>query len=73
MKAEEQPELEALKRFANPTDRGEVADAELPALQNFLRTHAAVPPEVTKDEGRRETVVRARGNVLAHALKLQHH
>ena len=71
--AEEQPELEALKRFANPADRGEVADAELPALQNFLKTHAATPPEVTKDEERRETIIRARGDVLAYALKLQHH
>ena len=71
--AEEQPELEALKRFANPTHRGEVADAELPALQNFLKSHTAATPEVTKDEGRRETIVRARGPVLAHALRLQHH
>ncbi|HWS88040.1 MAG TPA: protein kinase [Pyrinomonadaceae bacterium] len=71
--AEERPELEALKRFANPDDRGQVADAELPALQNFLKTHARVPPEVSKDEERRETIVRARGDVLAHALKLQHH
>jgi hypothetical protein len=70
---EEKPELEALKRFANTTDRGEVADAELPALQHFLKIHAAAPPEVSKGEGRRETVVRARGDVLAHALKLQHH
>jgi hypothetical protein len=66
-------ELEALKRFANPTDRGVVADAELPALQKFLNAHATVPPEVSKDDARRETVVRARGEVLAHALKLQHH
>ena len=70
---EERPELEALKRYANPTDRGAIADAELPALQIFLKSHAAAPPEVLKDEERRETVVRARGEVLAHALKLQHH
>ena len=70
---EEKPELEALKRYANPTDRGEVADAELPALQRFLKIHAAAPPEVSKGEGGRETIVRVRGDLLAHALKLQHH
>jgi hypothetical protein len=70
---EERPELEALKRFANSNDRGAIADAELPAVQNFLKSHTAAPPEVSKDDERRETVVRARGPVLAHALRLQHH
>ena len=69
----ELPELEALKRFANPTDRGALPEAELPAVLDFLKTHAAATPEVVKDDARRETVVRARGEVLAHALKLQHH
>jgi serine/threonine protein kinase len=71
--AREQPELEALKRFANANDRGAIPDAELPAVQMFLNTHAAAPPEVSKDDEHRETVVRARGDVLAHALRLQHH
>ena len=70
---EERPELEALKHFANPADRGAIADAELPVVQNFLKSHAAAPPEVSKDEEHGETVVRARGPVLAHALRLQHH
>jgi hypothetical protein len=70
---EERPELEALKRFANPADRGAIADAELPAVQNFLKSHTAAPPEILRDDERRETVVRTRGPVLAHALRLQHH
>jgi hypothetical protein len=71
--AGEQPELETLKRFANPTDRGAIPEAELSAVRDFLRAHATPPPEVSKDEERHETIVRARGGVLAHALKLQHH
>ena len=69
----ELPALEALKRYANPTDRGAVLDAESPAVRDFLKSHSAATPEVSKDDARHETVVRARGEVLAHALKLQHH
>jgi hypothetical protein len=71
--AEELPALEALRRFANPDERGAIPEAELPAVRDFLNTHAAAAPEVVRDDERRETVVRARGEVLAHALRLQHH
>ncbi|HLL74466.1 MAG TPA: protein kinase [Pyrinomonadaceae bacterium] len=72
--AESQPELEALKRFVNPEDRGMITDAgQARAVREFLRTHSAAQPSVEKDEARRETSVRAKGGILAHVVRLQHH
>ena len=72
--AESQPGLEALKRFVNPEDRGMITDAgQARAVREFLRTHSASQPSVEKDEARRETSVRAKGDILAYVVRLQHH
>jgi serine/threonine protein kinase len=72
--AESQPELEALKRFVNPEDRGMITEAgQARAVREFLRTHSASQPSVEKDEARRETSVRAKGDILAYVVRLQHH
>jgi serine/threonine protein kinase len=71
---ESQPELDALKRFVNPQDRGEVSDpVETGALREFLRTHSAPAATVEKDDSGRETSVKGGGDVLAYVIRLEHH
>jgi predicted Ser/Thr protein kinase len=69
----EVPELEAVKGYANPNDRGVVSDpARIDALQLFLSRHAAAVPERTEDDAGKRTVLKAAGDVLVSLLKLEH-
>src|SRR5207253_10333133 len=64
-------ELEALKRWANPQDRGEIKDvAQINAVQELLKKHSAAKPEVKREET--QTKVRSNGDLLVHAVKLEH-
>ena len=68
--AEAIPELEALKRFANKTDRGLITDAnQRTAVREFLSKQAA--PQSQKQD--KQTVVSAPGKVLVYSIKLEHH
>lgn len=65
------PELEAVKGYANPRDRGEIKSPDhARAVQQFLSAHAAAPPE--KDDANALTRFKGSGNVLVGLLKLEH-
>lgn len=73
--AEGVAEIEAVRGVVNPDDKGFILDrARALAVQRFISERAAAsPPEVSKDDERRETKVRARADVLVHLIKLEHH
>jgi hypothetical protein len=67
-------ELEAVKGFANPRDRGVISSPGLrSAINEFLKVHSTSKPTVTRDEDKKETVVKADGEILVHVIKLEHH
>jgi serine/threonine protein kinase len=67
------PEMEAVKSWVNPRDRGRIKDPlQTGAVKQFLAHHAARPPRMEKDEKNVRTVVRGPGNVLVALLHLQH-
>lgn len=43
------------------------------AVKEFLATHASARPEAKKDDDERETSVAAKGDILAHVIRLEHH
>jgi len=67
------PELEDLKKWANPTDRGTVRDAaqarEISALLNRYAIHQA---GATVDQQNQTTVLTAPGELLARRIDLDH-
>lgn len=68
------PELEAVKGFANPKDRGVISSPGLAAAVNqFLQAHSSPSPAVERDDDKKETVVKATGAILVHVIKLEHH
>jgi hypothetical protein len=72
--AQEVPELEAIKGFANKQDRGAIASPGLrSAVNQFLKAHSSPSPEVLRDDDKKETVVKATGAILVHVIKLEHH
>jgi hypothetical protein len=65
-------ELEAVRRFANPKDRGFIKSRELRAsVYEFLKSHSSSRPSV--ERGDEETVVRAGGDIIMHVINLEHH
>ncbi len=67
-------ELEAVKGFANERDKGNINDArQADAVHAFLNSHKATNPEVEKDKTRKQTNVKATGNVLVNLIELEHH
>ncbi|MGI9068085.1 MAG: serine/threonine protein kinase [Pyrinomonadaceae bacterium] len=70
----EVPEMEAIKGFANRQDRGVVSSPGLrTAVHEFLKAHSASSPSVERDPDKKETLVRANGEILVHVIKLEHH
>ena len=68
------PELEAVKGFANPKDRGVISSPGLrSAVNEFLKVHSTSKPAVERDEDKKETIVKAVGEILVHVIKLEHH
>jgi len=39
----------------------------------FLKAHSLPAPSVERDQEKKETVVRANGEILVHVIKLEHH
>jgi hypothetical protein len=67
-------ELEAVKQFANPKDKGLIKDAGLNArVQGFLRAHSSAKATTEKDDELKQTSLRIAEPVLVHAIKLEHH
>jgi serine/threonine protein kinase len=72
--AKEVPEMEAVKGFANSKDRGAISSPGLrTAVDQFLKAHSSGAPLVERDQETKETVVRANGDILVHAINLEHH
>jgi hypothetical protein len=70
----EVPELEAVKGFANPRDRGAVGGPALrTAVNEFLKARSTPAPSVERDGEKKDTLVRAKGEILVHVIKLEHH
>jgi len=68
------PELEAVKRFTNPKDRGLISDAGLNArVQEFLEANSGAMATLQKDDQLKQTSLRVSGPVLVHVIKLEHH
>jgi len=66
------PELETVKHLTNPEDQGVVRHAsQIQAIQAFLAKHSKEPAAIERGEG--HTSVKARGDVLVHLLRLEHH
>jgi len=67
-------ELEAVKAFANPEDRGMIGDAGLNnALREFLTSHSTSKPLLERNDEERVARVSANGAILVHAISLEHH
>lgn len=67
-------ELESAKRFANPADRGRIKDPELnQMIVTLLQSHPASGVNVERDDVQKVSHVRASGDFIAHAIKLEHH
>jgi serine/threonine protein kinase len=70
----EVPEMEAIKGFANPRDRGVISSPGLrTAVNEFLKAHTVSRSAVVRNEDKKETVVSAHGEILVHVIKLEHH
>jgi serine/threonine protein kinase len=66
------PELEATKQFANRRTAGLITDpSQNKVVQNFFKAHSGTKTDVQK--GETLTTLKAPGNVLLHAIRLEHH
>jgi len=66
------PELESVKKFAGTETGGLIADPALnKSIKDFLDAQLTSKPEVEK--GASLTTLRAAGNLLIYAIKLEHH
>ena len=67
------PELEAARQAASPQNKNLITDMEQNrAVETFLAINSFKKPDVDKG-GATLTTVKAAGNVLVHAIKLEHH
>jgi len=66
-------ELEVLKGWANPQDKGEIKDTkQIDALRNFLTKYSTTLPETYKDESTKQTTLKGPGEILVKLIKLEH-
>ncbi len=67
-------ELEALKKWANPEDRGEIKDvAQAAALRDLFTKNAVAKPDIEKDEVKKQTTIKGKGELLIKLINLEHH
>jgi hypothetical protein len=58
----------------NDKDAGEIRDAaKTKSVRDFLNLHASPKPEVTKDSAKKQSIVKAKAEVLVNAIELEHH
>jgi len=69
------PELEAVKGVVNEKDRGAIDNVtQANAVRDFLSAHySAVKPTMEKDKVKKQTNVKANGEVLVDPIELEHH
>jgi serine/threonine protein kinase len=69
-----QPRLDAMKRWVNERDRGEISDAAaIDVLDTFLREHGSPAPDAAIDDTVKVTTLRARADVFIRLVRLEHH
>ena len=67
-------EMEAVKKWVNPHDRGTVGDPrDVESVRGFLLKYSTAAPSLEEDEAGKRIVLRKKGDVLVHLLRLQHH
>ncbi|PWT87829.1 MAG: hypothetical protein C5B55_14175 [Blastocatellia bacterium] len=67
------PELEPVRSFASQKTAGLITDSALrDKVEAFLRSHPGNKPTVEQDADRKQTVVTSQGNLLMHAVDLEH-
>ncbi len=67
------PELEAVKGWANPKDRGAVRDlTQRASVSHYLTPFSAIKPEVERDEVNKQTRLKVKGGTLVWMMKLEH-
>ena len=67
-------ELEAVTGAVNDRDLGEIKDeAKARTVRDFLKQYSSTKPEVTKDSAKKQSVVKAKADVLVNAIELEHH
>jgi serine/threonine protein kinase len=65
--------LEALKRWANANDAGEVRDAaQADALKKFLRENSSPPSSLAQDAANSPAALKGRSDVLIRMIQLAH-
>jgi serine/threonine protein kinase len=66
--------LEALKKWANAKDLGEIKDAsQVTELKNLLASQAGNAPLAEKDESQKQTMLTLHGDMLIKMIALEHH
>jgi serine/threonine-protein kinase len=67
-------DLEALKKWANSEDKGEIKDqAQAGLLRDFLVEHSLIKPDVQRDDVNKQTVLKGKGDLLIRLINLEHH
>ena len=68
-------EMEAVRSFVTQEHKGTVVDPlRAQSIATFLNAHySSSKPEVEKDKGKKQTIVKARGDVLVNVIELEHH
>jgi len=66
-------EMEEIKRWANPKDKGLVGDpSQIKRVAQYLKALAAAEVEVERDEAGQRTKLKGKGEVLAGVVRLEH-
>lgn len=66
-------EMEEIKRWANPKDKGLVGDpSRIERVAMYLKALAAAEIEVEMDEANQRTILKGKGEVLAGVVRLEH-
>ncbi len=72
--ANTEPVLEAVKGFANAKDRGAINDLALGRrVREFLKTRLATMTTLENNDGRKQTTIKAQGDLLVQLINLEHH
>ncbi len=67
-------ELEGVTDAVNDRDIGEIKDAaKARSVSDYLKAHASPKPDIAKDSVRKETIVKAKSDVLVSSIELEHH
>jgi tRNA A-37 threonylcarbamoyl transferase component Bud32 len=67
-------EMEAVKKWVNPHDRGTVGDlGDVESVRGFLLKYSTAAPSREEDEAGKRIVLRKKGDLIVYLLRLQHH